>query len=250
MEITSCNFSPTQFFEETGLKIRNSLGRVFSTLTAIQKDNCASVQLLKIGRYAIFAFRVYHGKAPEKSLAHRDFDAAINLLEGLQFIAAISSLIPMREDGNYADKLMKAPLLERISDIGFKVSDGFSGALWLLSKGIPVLGPLSQNIMIVESFEIAALGAALIASIADGKSASKIISKQWNVNAPDKTSAIWRLCERITGVASMTLIVVGASGTLASVAAGLAIVSAACGLVRFACDLDLPEEAKQNKMNS
>lgn len=245
MEISLHNFSPMPFFEETGTKIRRSLGRVFSVLTAIQKDNNASVQLLKIGRYAIFVFRAYHGKAPDASLLHQDFNAVVNVLEGLQFIAAISSLLPVRGDENAVNKSVKIPLLERITDAGFKISDCVSGVVWCLSKGIRILGTFSGNAKVVDTLDALSLGAALIASLADGKSATKMIIKYWKISVPDKTAAIWRLCERVTGVASMALILSGAGGVIASVAAGLAIASATCGLIRFACDLDFPEEVKQ-----
>ena len=250
MQISLHKSSPMHFFEETSIKVRRSLGRIFSTLTAIQKDNNASIQLLKIGRYAIFVFRVYHGKIPDASLIYRDFDRAINVLEGLQFIAAISSLIPKKEDKNVANEPVKTPLLERITDAGFKISDCLSGVLWCLSKGVRILGAFSGNIKIIESLEMLSLGAALIASLADGGTAAQMISKYWNVNTPDKTAAIWQLCERVTGVSSMALILValifsGAGSVLIPVTVGLATASAFCGLIRFACDLDYSEEIKQ-----
>lgn len=245
MEISVLKTSTVHFFEDTGAKVRRSLGRVFSTLTAIQKDNNASVQLLKIGRYAIFVFRAYHGKTCDASLLHRDIDAAINLLEGLQFIAAISSILPTKENKKSVEEESKKPLLERITDIGFNISDCASGVLWFLSKGIRVLGRFSGNGKVVDFLDILSTGAALIASLADGRSATKMIAKHWNVSVPNKTAAIWRLCERVAGVASMALILSGAGGVVASAAAALAIVSAFCGLVRFACDQDFPEEIKQ-----
>lgn len=245
MKISTDNPSPIQFIVDSGLQVRNSLARVFSTLTAIQKDGNATIQLLKVARYAIFVLRAYYGKVPGTSIARRDLETTIDLLEGLQFIGVISSLLPVKKDDDKTDRQNKTPLLERITDVGFKVSDCFSGALWLLSKGIPLLGAFSKSKKIISSFEIASLGAALIASITDGGSAAKIIAKHWKVSIPDKTSAIWNICERITGAASIVLILAGVGGTLASVATGLAAASAFCGLVRFAYDLDLSEEAKQ-----
>ncbi len=242
---TNCklNYTPKQVFIDACQQIRTAIGRVFSTLAAIKEDGNATIQLLKVGRYALLTFRAFHGKTPSSSsILDHDWETTINLLEGWQFVAAISSLLPAKKkDGDDKDK---APLLERITNTAFAVSDCFSGALWMLSKGIPLLGVYSESMKVLKSFDIVTLAAALIGSVTDGASAAQIISKHWEVTIPDKTIAFWQLCERISGVASLILILSGPVGTLAYVATGFAATSAVCGLVRFAYKWNLPEKTE------
>lgn len=259
-------YTPRQFLSDTCLHVRNALGRVFSTLAAIQEDGNATIQLLKVCRYAIFVFRAYYGKFPGSSILNRDWKTTINFLEGWQFVAAISSLLPAKKNNETADEAKNIPLLEKIKRIitaafsiisdfftdlekittaAFVVSDCFSGSLWLLAKGVPVLGAYSESVKVIKSLEIVALAAALVGSITDGGSAAKIISNHWKVSVPDKTTALWQLCERITGVVSLILILAGVVGTLAHVATGLAAASALCGLIRFGYKWNLPKETKE-----
>lgn len=243
MKIETCIPYPIQFFVDTTSQIRNSLSRFFSVLTAIQKDGSATMQLLKVGRYAIFAFRAYYGKNLSESVAFRDFDTTLNLLEGFQFVGVINSLLPVKKEGNIDDDQTKPSLFERVSSAAFGVSDIFQSAVWLISKGIPLLGAYSESALL--SLEIVSLATALIASIADGVSTTKTIVEYWKVSVPDKTSAIWKLAERITGIASIIIILSGAGGAFVSVAAGLAAASAFCSLVRFVIKLNPPMKTIQ-----
>lgn len=252
MRVNAFNPSPMQFLADSVLQVRNNMARVFSALNSIQNDGNATIYLLKVCRHAISIFRAYYGKPSGASIAHRDLDTTINTLEGLQFIGVINTLLPVKNDGNEAEEQNKASLLDRIDSVlekvtnaGFMTSDCFSGAAWLLSKGVPLFGVFSQTEKVATCVEVASLGSALIASIADGSSATKSIVNYWKVSVPEKTSAIWKLAERVTGAISFILILGGATGTLASIATGLATASALCGLIRFVYNLDLPKGINQ-----
>lgn len=244
MQINACSPSPIQFFVDTATQVRKSLCRVFSTLVAIQKDGNATIKLLKVCRFAIFAFRAYHGKNPGSSVGFKDLDAVVNLMEGCQFLGVISSLLPVRaEPGKPAEE--QAPILDRITDAAFSGSDVFQGGFWLLSKGVRFLGPFSDSEMVVQAFDMLSLAFATVGSATDGTSAVIAIINNWKISVPNTTSAIWQLGERVTGAVAFIFIMAGASGTLATVATGLIAASALCGIIRFVYNLEIPEEISQ-----
>lgn len=214
--------------------VRTTLKSASGLWTAIYHDGDATVKFLKVSRYAILVLRDRIGEFPGNSMLRRDLKATINLLEGLQFIGVISSFLPVKKGAGDGAEEPEPPLLERLANRGFQVSDCISGSIYLVSKGVPLFGALSESAKLIKILDIASCSAALGASVADGVAAARTIKNYRNLKVSESKVALYRLAERVSGAVSLILILAEVGGTLASVATGFAALSAFFGLLRFA----------------
>lgn len=245
MKISETTPNIIQSLEVVCNRIRIPLSRIFSVLTAIKNDGFTTIQFLRVSRFAIFALKAYYGKLPGSSIVDQDLEKAMSTLEGLQFIGVISYFLPTKK--NQVVDEDKRSLNEKVTMAAFMASDSLSGVAWVISRGIPVFGSFSELALV--ALEITALATALIGFISDGGAALKTISRHWKISIPDKTVAIWQICERVTGSVALTLILIGATGTFATIATTLSATSAFCGVVRFTYKLDLEIEKNQSDKN-
>jgi hypothetical protein len=221
-------------------EIGNGLGRTISALADVLENREAFTKLLKAARQLIAAYSAVYGEHSALSRVDSDWEKAVNLMEGVQFIVTINELFFKKGEAETVkqETVGESSLLDRISDwsekatsIAFCISDCAGGCLWMLSMEIPVLGQYSKVIKVVVFIGQLADAAALAGFTADIISTLKDVSSFNNLGQTEKEVLLLRIAENTTTAACIVFGFVGV--TAAPLTIGLGFAASAFGVVRF-----------------